>query len=109
MQVSALRGTGLDAFWDHVSRFRELQRASGQDLARRHRQDEAWMWERIESGLREAFRSDRAVCAALPETVRRVREGELVASVAARELLALFASGAPPHARADQTNSTEGV
>ena len=112
IQASALCGAGLDAFWHHVSRFRELQRASGQDLARRHRQDEAWMWERIESGLREAFRSDHAVCAALPETVRRVRAGELVASVAARELLALFASGAPhrPDAcAAGQTNSTKGA
>ncbi|MBE2244901.1 MAG: methylmalonyl Co-A mutase-associated GTPase MeaB [Burkholderiaceae bacterium] len=95
LQASALRGTGLDVFWDHVSRFRQLQRASGQDAARRHRQDEAWMWERIEAGLHEAFHADRAVCAALPETARRVRDGELVASVAARELLALFAQGAP--------------
>jgi len=93
MQASALRGAGLDAFWGHVSRFRDLQRSSGQDLARRHRQDEAWMWQRIESGLREAFRADAAVRAALPETVRRVREGQLVASVAARQLLALFGSG----------------
>ncbi|MEO8125114.1 MAG: methylmalonyl Co-A mutase-associated GTPase MeaB [Burkholderiales bacterium] len=94
MQASALRGAGLDVFWGHVSRFRDLQRASGQDFARRHRQDEAWMWERIESGLREAFRADGAVRAALPETARRVRDGQLVASVAARQLLALFESGA---------------
>ena len=94
MQASALRGAGLEVFWGHVSRFRDLQRASGQDIARRHRQAEAWMWERIESGLREAFRADGAVRAALPETVRRVRDGRLVASVAARQLLALFESGA---------------
>ncbi len=94
MQASALRGAGLEVFWNHVSRFRDLQRASGQDLARRHRQDEAWMWQRIESGLREAFRADAAVRAAMPETARRVREGQLVASVAARQLLALFESGA---------------
>ncbi|HMN77954.1 MAG TPA: methylmalonyl Co-A mutase-associated GTPase MeaB [Burkholderiaceae bacterium] len=109
MQVSALRGAGLDAFWDQVSRFRQLQRASGQDAARRHRQDEAWMWERIESGLREAFRSHHAVSDALPQTTRNVREGRLVASVAARELLALFAAGTSPHARTVQTQSTEGA
>ena len=90
LQASGLRGEGLDAFWAQVTRFRDLQRASGQDIARRHRQDEAWMWERIESGLRDAFRQHEAVRRALPDVARRVRRGELVASVAARQLLALF-------------------
>ena len=93
MQASALRGAGFDTFWEHVTRFRDVQRANGSDVARRHRQDEAWMWEQIEAGLRAAFRSHDAVHAALPETARAVREGRIVASVAARRLLALFASG----------------
>ncbi len=102
LQASGLRGEGLDAFWAQVTRFRDLQRASGQDIARRHRQDEAWMWERIESGLRDAFREHAAVRRALPDVARRVRAGELVASVAARQLLALFEtpSVAPPAAAA---------
>ena len=93
IQASALRGSGFEAFWECVTRFRELQRASGRDVARRHRQDEAWMWEQIDAGLRAAFRADAAVRSALPETARSVREGRLVASVAARRLLALFAAG----------------
>ena len=106
MQVSALRGAGLDVFWEHVSRFRDLQRASGLDLARRNRQDEAWMWERIEAGLRQAFRAHDAVREALPEMARRVREGEIVASVAARQLLALAAR---PRVACAVGNSSEGL
>ncbi len=99
MQASALSGAGLDEFWGHVSRFRDLQRSSGLDLARRHRQDEEWMWERIEAGLRQSFRAHRAVRDALPETSRHVREGQVVASVAARQIAGLVrdtARAAPP-------------
>ena len=107
MQASALRGIGLDAFWEHVSRFREAQRSNGHDIGRRHRQDEQWMWERIEAGLHQSFRTHNAVHEALPETTRRVLAGQLVASVAARQLLGLFeatpkvpCSGAGPALRA---------
>ena len=90
MQLSALRGSGLDAFWQLVGRFRELQAAGGQLAARRHAQDQAWMWERIEAGLKERFAAHPAVRAALPGMTDEVRAGRLAASVAARRLLDLM-------------------
>ncbi len=90
MQLSALKGTGLADFWAAVSRFRALQ-ASNQGLAgRRHAQDQAWMWERIDAGLRQRFKTHPQIKAALPALSREVRAGRVAASVAARQLLDLF-------------------
>jgi LAO/AO transport system kinase len=87
LQLSALAGAGLTEFWQAVTRFRELQTASSRLQERRHRQDQAWMWERIEAGLRQRFRQHPAVRAALPQITEEVRGGRLAASVAARRLL----------------------
>jgi LAO/AO transport system kinase len=70
--------------------FRSLQTASGRLAARREQQALAWMWERIDAGLKERFRRHPAVQAALPTMTREVRAGQLAASVAARRLLDLF-------------------
>ena len=88
--VSALSGRGVDAFWEAVQRFREMAAAGGRLTVRRHEQDRAWMWERIDAGLKERFRSHPAVRSALPEFSEQVRGGRLAASVAARRLLDLF-------------------
>ncbi|MBI5258244.1 MAG: methylmalonyl Co-A mutase-associated GTPase MeaB [Burkholderiales bacterium] len=90
MQLSALKGRGLPEFWAAVSRFRELQSANGRLAARRHAQDQAWMWERIDAGLKDRFKHHAAVRAALPELTHEVRAGRIAASVAARRLLDLF-------------------
>ena len=90
MQLSALRGSGLDEFWREVSRFRELQAAGGRAVARRHAQDQAWMWERIEAGLHQRFKTHPAVRQALPRISDDVRAGTVAASVAARRLLDLM-------------------
>ncbi|MBL8288494.1 MAG: methylmalonyl Co-A mutase-associated GTPase MeaB [Rubrivivax sp.] len=89
LEVSALKGTGLAAFWQAVERYRERALAGGALQQRRHAQDEAWMWERIDAGLRRRFRDSAAVRAALPGFTAQVRAGTLAASVAARRLLDL--------------------
>jgi LAO/AO transport system kinase len=94
LQLSALKGSGLAEFWLAVTAFRDAQARSGQLAERRHAQDEAWMWARIESGLRQEFHQHAAVRAALPQTIADVRAGRLAASVAARRLLSL---SAPPN------------
>ena len=93
MQLSALKNQGIDAFWQQVTRFRELQAASGRLQQRRQQQAKAWMWERIDAGLRAAFRRHPAVRAALPATLQQVAEGRLIGSVAARRMLAAMGVG----------------
>jgi LAO/AO transport system kinase len=90
LQLSALKGSGLADFWRAVTRFRELQAAGDRIAARRRRQDETWMWERIEAGLRQRFKAHAGVRDALPSTTNEVRAGRLAASVAARRLLDLM-------------------
>ena len=90
MQLSALLGQGLPEFWAAVSRFRQERAASGALTERRHAQDQAWMWERIEAGLRQRFRQHPEVRSQLPALAEDVRAGRLAASVAARRLLDLL-------------------
>jgi LAO/AO transport system kinase len=90
LQLSALKGTGMDDFWREVSTFREQQAASGRLAERRRTQDQAWMWERIAAGLRQRFDQHPAVRSALSTTTADVRAGRLAASVAARRLLDLM-------------------
>ncbi len=88
IQLSALHNKGVDTFWTTVKQFQSLQTANGKLFARRQHQSIAWMWERIEAGLRQAFRHDPAVSALLPRMLAEVESGRLPASTAARNLLA---------------------
>lgn len=90
IQISALHNQGVDSFWGQVSDFQRLQHSSGRHGRKRERQAQAWMWERIEAGLRQRFRQHPEVRARLEPTTRQVLAGQLPASTAARQLLDLF-------------------
>jgi LAO/AO transport system kinase len=87
LQLSALKGAGMERFWQAVTRYRQLQEPAGHLAARRRQQALAWMWERIESGLKQAFRHNPQVQALLPQLTKNVEQGRLAASTAARQLL----------------------
>ena len=87
LQLSALQGRGVDAFWAKVNEFKQLQVANGKFAARRQNQALAWMWERIEAGLKQAFRQHPVVQSQLPMLTQQVQEGQIAASTAARWLL----------------------
>jgi LAO/AO transport system kinase len=93
LQLSALKARGVEAFWGQVSRFRTLQTASGRLAARRLQQNKTWMWERIDAGLRQAFRRHPGVRAALPVVLKQLDAGQVLPSVAARRLLAEMGLG----------------
>ena len=90
VRASALTGDGIAAFWSAVAQFRERRAAGGHVARRRQEQNEAWMRERLEAGLRERFRAHPAVHAAWPGVLADVRAGHLAPSVAARRLLDLL-------------------
>jgi LAO/AO transport system kinase len=89
--ISALLGQGVDKFWDAVTEFRTLQSANGRLQERRRQQSLAWMWERIDAGLKQAFRQHGQVQAMLPTMLADVSAGRIAASTAARNLLAAHA------------------
>ena len=90
IQISALHGQGVDNFWSAVSEFRRLQTANGRLAARRQQQARAWMWERIDAGLKQRFREHPRVRERLDLFTQQVQGGQLAASTAARQLLELF-------------------
>ena len=87
MTMSALEGKGIPELWDKVTHFQSLQRSNGKFDARRKQQASAWMWDRIDAGLKNAFRSNKAVQALLPSLIDQVNQGTMAPSVAARRLL----------------------
>ncbi|MDR2324910.1 MAG: methylmalonyl Co-A mutase-associated GTPase MeaB [Acidovorax sp.] len=87
LQISALLGQGVDGFWAAVSSFKDMQTRNGRLQVRREKQSLAWMWERIDFGLKQAFRQHPQVQALLPQLQADVAAGRMAASTAARNLL----------------------
>lgn len=90
IQISALHNQGVDGFWAEVAKFRSVQTANGCLAERRQQQATAWMWERIEAGLKQRFRAHPSVRGSLALFTQQVQGGQLAASTAARQLLDLF-------------------
>ncbi len=107
LQLSALSGQGVAKLWEAATEFRHRRTRGGAWEARRRDQSLSWMWEGIASGLRQVFRNDDAVRARLPSLSREVAQGRVVASSAARELLALFRP--IPSLAADAMSSESGA
>ena len=87
LQISALHSQGVDGFWAAVQDYQGMQTANGRLAARREKQALAWMWERIDAGLKQAFRQHPQVKALLPQLQQDVAAGRIAASTAARNLL----------------------
>ncbi len=87
MATSALAADQVAAVWQVVASFRAAQQAHGAFAERRRGQARAWLWERIDSGLRQSFRAHPQVRAQLADTLAAVEAGRLPVSVAARRLL----------------------
>jgi LAO/AO transport system kinase len=92
LNLSALRGEGLQAFWKQVLSFKQLQTADGQWMSRRQTQSLSWMSDRIDAGLKQAFHSNPDVSMMLPSLQADVLAGKVAASTAARQLLAVWNS-----------------
>ncbi|MBT8584136.1 methylmalonyl Co-A mutase-associated GTPase MeaB [Polynucleobacter paneuropaeus] len=87
MSLSALNGQGIPELWESILHFQKLQIANGRLQERRKQQAGSWMWERIDAGLKHAFRNHPEVQALLPRLSAEVNAGMMAASVAARRLL----------------------
>jgi len=87
LQCSALEGTGLDALWQTIERFRALMTESGALTARRSAQARGRMWAEIGDTLLDRVRADRGVAALLPSLEEVVAAGRLAPGTAARRVL----------------------
>src|SRR5262249_37102558 len=85
--VSAAAGTGVDAFWAEVERFRKVMTESGELAARRQRQAVDWVWVLVDGGLRGRFRNHPRVRHDLEPALRDVAGGRMTPAAAAHRLL----------------------
>jgi LAO/AO transport system kinase len=90
MKVSALKSDGIAPVWEALTALRSERDANGAWGARRREQSLAWMWERIQAGLKQSFLAHAAVKSQLGAATTDVRDGRTPASTAARQLLAAF-------------------
>lgn len=90
IEMSALKGVGIEGFWHQAQRYRELQTAHGRWADRRRRQALSWMWDTVHAELQQRFQAHQAVRAVLPQILEQVASGQLAASTAARQLLHCF-------------------
>jgi LAO/AO transport system kinase len=95
LQLSALKGEGVESFWAAVREFETRRRASGTFETRRRQQALAWMWDIVQAGLQSDFRAHPAVRRALPQALDDIGAARIAPSSAARALLDLFEQPIP--------------
>ncbi|MFF6773439.1 methylmalonyl Co-A mutase-associated GTPase MeaB [Streptomyces sp. NPDC012637] len=96
LSCSARESAGLDEVWGRLEKHRSLLDATGRLDARRRDQQVDWAWSMVRDELLGRLHSDPAVRALAPEVERRVRDGELTATLAAERILGAFGDGRTP-------------
>ena len=91
MTLSALHKQGIDEFWGQVEKYQAALKPTGEFEAKRQQQALAWMWQLIDSGLRQKFRQHPKVQARLGLLTDEVAEGKASPTAAALDLLGAFA------------------
>ncbi|MFI6524674.1 methylmalonyl Co-A mutase-associated GTPase MeaB [Streptomyces uncialis] len=93
LSCSAREGTGLDTVWERVEEHRARLEATGRLAARRRDQQVSWTWAMVHDELLDQLRTHPGVRALAPSLERRVRDGELTATLAAERILDVFGGG----------------
>ncbi|BBO83589.1 methylmalonyl Co-A mutase-associated GTPase MeaB [Desulfosarcina ovata] len=90
LTCSALTQSGIDQIWETVQDHRRRLSATGELAQKRRQQAVAWMWARIEDGLKERFFNHPDVHARLKEVRAAVERGEQSPTAGAEQLLFLL-------------------
>ena len=90
LKLSAIKGDGIEAFWQTVQAEIAQRRTSGTFDARRRAQRVAWLWDIVQARLLIDFKQHAAVRQALAQTLADVNASRMAPTVAARALLNLF-------------------
>jgi LAO/AO transport system kinase len=90
LTCSALTMAGVDTIWKTIQDYRQRLSGTGELEEKRRRQALAWMWSRIEDGLKERFFNHPAVIDRLSKIEASVERGDLSPAVGAETLLFLL-------------------
>jgi LAO/AO transport system kinase len=85
---SALTGTGIAELWQRIRKHRQHMQATGEDVARRRRQQVKWMWSMLEARLLTRVKSDPRLISMLARIEAAVADGQLSPSLAVEEIAA---------------------
>lgn len=90
LTCSAVSLSGLDRVWETILDHRRRLEENGELAQKRRQQAVAWMWSRIEDGLRERFFENPAVRSRLKEIQAAVARGDQSPTASAEKLLFLL-------------------
>ncbi len=90
LTCSALTMAGVDTIWKTIQDYHRRLTGTGELEEKRQRQALAWMWSRIEDGLKDRFFSNPAVKDRLKAIETSVERGDLSPTVGAETLLFLL-------------------
>ncbi len=87
LTASALKSEGIDEFWQAIENYRRALTPTGEFDQKRQHQSLAWMWQLIDSGLRQYFRHHPRVQQNLNTLTQSVEQGHTTPATAAYALL----------------------
>jgi LAO/AO transport system kinase len=87
LTASALHKEGIPEFWAAIENYRNALTPTGEFAAKRQHQALSWMWQLIDSGLRQHFRHHPRVQENLRALTRSVEQGHTTPAAAAYALL----------------------
>jgi LAO/AO transport system kinase len=90
LKTSASTGQGVPEIWTSLQNYRDTMQVAGAFEERRRHQAQTWLWELVETGLQERFRSHAAVRQALPQALRQAAAGTTNPATLAALLLDAF-------------------
>ena len=89
---SALTGNGISDVWQTIQDYQRSLAASGEIAERRAAQAQTWLWQETAESLLARLKSSPGVKTRLPELEYKVRQGRLLPSSAAHQLIQSFLS-----------------
>ncbi|MFF7455615.1 methylmalonyl Co-A mutase-associated GTPase MeaB [Kitasatospora sp. NPDC008115] len=90
LTCSGRDGGGLDTVWERLQQHRKVLDATGALAAKRRDQQVEWTWAMVHDQLLARLHAHPEVGRLVPELERRVRDGELTATLAADRILDAF-------------------
>lgn len=87
---SALTSTGISEIWEIIKKFQEQMQTSGVFERRRKSQALEWVYTMVQEHLQTRFFNDPTIKQMIPGIEKQVGEGTLSATIAAKELLAMY-------------------
>ncbi len=90
LTCSATENTGIDTVWDMILDYIEKNKASGNFLEKRKRQNRNWLYESIEERLKSEFFQDEVIAPEIEKFVTEVMADTISPFHAAEQLIGMF-------------------